>query len=211
LIPTDCRKILGSAHTLLRQEFPELREAALTRRQSVNQISSVLVSTGGGDDGGVTLEIVRHLSMLPAMTQPNVTVIMPDKAASYLSVRALIDEMGDKAKLLSNVKNMEQHIYDADFAFGSGGTTAWERCCLGLPTALVVLAENQKFLAQQLEEAGAAILIDMKIVGQSWVKLLLEGLNHDMREYSQMVRAAAKICDGMGARRVVKTMRAFNV
>ena len=35
-------------------------------------------------------------------------------------------------------------MLQADLAIGAGGVTAWERCCLGLPSMLVTLAGNQR-------------------------------------------------------------------
>jgi len=40
---------------------------------------------------------------------------------------------------------------DSDLAIGAAGSTSWERCCLGLPTLLIVLAENQRDAARFLE------------------------------------------------------------
>ena len=44
----------------------------------------------------------------------------------------------------------------ADLAIGAGGSSTWERCCLGLPTITVVLADNQRGAAAALAERGAA-------------------------------------------------------
>ena len=35
-------------------------------------------------------------------------------------------------------------------------STAWERCCLGLPRLTLVLAENQQRISEALDVAGAA-------------------------------------------------------
>jgi len=39
----------------------------------------------------------------------------------------------------------------ADLAIGAGGATSWERCCLGLPSLVITLAENQKPIATELD------------------------------------------------------------
>ena len=43
---------------------------------------------------------------------------------------------------------------DCDFAIGAAGSTTWERCCLGLPSALIAIAENQEFALSILANAG---------------------------------------------------------
>ncbi len=42
---------------------------------------------------------------------------------------------------------MAQLMADSDLAIGAAGATSWERCCLGLPTVMVVLADNQRYAA----------------------------------------------------------------
>jgi UDP-4-amino-4,6-dideoxy-N-acetyl-beta-L-altrosamine N-acetyltransferase len=43
----------------------------------------------------------------------------------------------------------------ADIMVGAGGSTAWERCALGLPSLTVVIADNQEAPTLALAEAGA--------------------------------------------------------
>jgi len=42
----------------------------------------------------------------------------------------------------------------ADLAIGAGGATTWERCCLGLPSLVVSIAENQRPACEALAAAG---------------------------------------------------------
>ena len=43
---------------------------------------------------------------------------------------------------------------EADLAIGAGGATTWERCCLGLPSLVVSIAENQRPACAALAVAG---------------------------------------------------------
>ena len=42
----------------------------------------------------------------------------------------------------------------ADLAIGAGGTTSWERMCLGIPSIVVSIAENQNSACQKLGRDG---------------------------------------------------------
>lgn len=53
------------------------------------------------------------------------------------------------------VADMAACIARADLALGAGGTSAWERCCLGLPALTVVVAPNQVEATAALAEYGA--------------------------------------------------------
>jgi UDP-N-acetylglucosamine:LPS N-acetylglucosamine transferase len=45
-------------------------------------------------------------------------------------------------------------IASADLALGAGGATSLERCCLGLPSIIVTLADNQRPGAAELHRQG---------------------------------------------------------
>ena len=96
--------------------------------------------------------------------------------------------------------NMAQLMTNADMAIGAGGTTSWERCCLGLPTVLVVLADNQRLICEKLGRAGAARPItgvtDANLV--EITHFVIE-LSNDENSRGKMIRSAAKIVDGRGA------------
>lgn len=42
----------------------------------------------------------------------------------------------------------------ADISIGACGSTSWERCCLGLPSIVITVAENQKPIAKELHRRG---------------------------------------------------------
>ena len=210
-ISPGCTQLLGSDFTLLRPGFRALRSQSIARRGELQNIASVLVSTGGGDDGGISLESVEQLAQLPARMRPHIKVIIPNTVPSFAAVSEIVNGISGGADLYEAVSDMEVHMAAADFAFGAGGTTSWERCCLGLPAAVIVTAENQVFLADCLQEVGAVSLIDRTKRDSLWVGNILENLNSNMHEYHRMVSAAADICDGLGADRVVLAMEESNV
>ena len=63
-------------------------------------------------------------------------------------------------QLIENSNNMPDLMLEADLAIGAGGSTSLERCCLGLPTLIYVLAENQIKIANNLEHLGAVIRVN---------------------------------------------------
>ena len=51
---------------------------------------------------------------------------------------------------------MAELMAAADLAIGAGGSTTWERCCLGLPALSICVADNQ---GRQVADAAAAGLL----------------------------------------------------
>jgi len=47
-------------------------------------------------------------------------------------------------------------------AIGAPGTTSWERACLGLPSIIVPLAENQRETSNQLVKHGAVLCVNVE-------------------------------------------------
>jgi spore coat polysaccharide biosynthesis predicted glycosyltransferase SpsG len=87
---------------------------------------------------------------------------------------------------------------DADLAVGAAGTSAWERCCMGLPSVTIVLAGNQRGVAAALGETGAsAIISDPSEAGAT-----VERLVGDPERLAAMSAAASGVTDGAGASRI---------
>ena len=57
-------------------------------------------------------------------------------------------------RLVVNAPNMAELMAWADVAISAAGSTAWELACMGLPAALIVVAENQTGIAAALVREG---------------------------------------------------------
>ena len=51
-------------------------------------------------------------------------------------------------------------FFEADLAIGAGGSSNWERCCLGLPSIIVAMSENQLPIAKALQKEGVVKFIE---------------------------------------------------
>ena len=92
---------------------------------------------------------------------------------------------------------------------GAAGATSWERCCLGLPTILLVLADNQRQVAQGLEQSQAARIIEkLQDIGSCLPKLLRHVTEHPAA-LQLMSQSATRIVDGKGVTTVVHLMESL--
>ena len=64
-----------------------------------------------------------------------------------------------RASLAVDPVSVAQHFVDADIAIGAPGMTAWERACLGLPSIVIPVADNQVDNAAALERHGAVTVL----------------------------------------------------
>ena len=199
LVPDGTRVLAGGAFALLRPEFADERPAALERRETSGQIRRVLVSMGTGDPGGVTAQVVARL--IAANQNWTIDVVLGAQAASLDQVQGFAAR-DPRVAVHIDTDRMAELMRDADVAVGAAGTTSWERCCLGLPSIALVLAENQRLPALNLERAGAAIAAD----SPQAIPALLGRLMGDDRMRLSVVAAAAAVTDGRGADRLVEAL-----
>ena len=163
LVPYGTKLLLGPQYALLRHEFADWREASLKGRMPP-QLRHLLITMGGVDNDNVTEVILNTINQSQLIDLESITVILGPHAPWLDKVRRLASEMSASVTLLSNVNNMAELMARCDLAIGAGGTTTWERCSLGIPTVLISLAENQKYISREVSNAGAAILCDVQDV-----------------------------------------------
>lgn len=101
-------------------------------------------------------------------------------------------------RVLVDVTDMATLLSETDLSIGAPGTTSWERCCLGVPALLFVLAENQRDNASALEAAGAAVVLNESAPSLASIASALDGLLQQERLQS-MSEAASRITTGRGA------------
>jgi UDP-2,4-diacetamido-2,4,6-trideoxy-beta-L-altropyranose hydrolase len=198
LIPPHCRVLAGSSYALLRSDFGELRSSSLSRRQASPRLSTVFISLGMTDIGGQTGPIARSLA--DDIRLERIIVVTGATAPSRHDIISLQYE-APKISVCVDPPNIAELMSGADIAIAAPGTSSWERCCLGLPSILLVLADNQIENARLLEQAGAARLLPPHIEPSS-LAFILHEIADTPGLLGQMSRRAADICDGNGAFRV---------
>ncbi|MDY0273694.1 MAG: UDP-2,4-diacetamido-2,4,6-trideoxy-beta-L-altropyranose hydrolase, partial [Advenella sp.] len=159
-VPPDCTLLCGSNYALLRPEFSQLRAYSLERRKQP-QLQRLLITMGGVDKDNVTGLVLRALTCCELPQDCLITVVMGGNAPWLKEVQEQASQMPWLTEVYVNVNNMAKLMADADFCIGAAGSTSWERCCLGLPTIMVVLAENQEMAATLLQEANAVKKVDI--------------------------------------------------
>jgi RimJ/RimL family protein N-acetyltransferase len=162
-------------------------------------VRRILVSVGTTDPGGISARIVEDV--LPIANDCAVDVVLGPLASSRDRLRGLAEKHAN-VTLHVNSRDMAKLVRGADLAIGAAGATSWERCCLGLPSIALVLAENQRAGAMALAQAGAALAVESAAgIGAS-----AEQLIGDPDQLARMSAAAFAIVDGLGTDRVVEAM-----
>jgi UDP-2,4-diacetamido-2,4,6-trideoxy-beta-L-altropyranose hydrolase len=202
LVPANCRLLLGPAFAMLRQEFLWARPLALERRRGIVP-RKVLISMGLTDVGGITGRIAAACAgRCPGMKF--VCVVGP-QAASMAQLEVLAGAGAD-IEIEIDPESIAALMTEADYAIGAAGTTAWERCFLGLPSTTATLAENQYRNADLLRARAAAAVIaqlpaDPDAIAEATAIAIGSG-----EALERMAANAAAICEHDGASAVADAL-----
>jgi len=200
LVPCSCDTLIGPKYALLRPEFARLRSASLARKR-LGHCRHILVTMGGVDMDNVTCDVLAGLETSGFDGDVRVTVVMGAAAPWIDQVKRKAERMRLRTSVLVNASNMAELMCEADLAIGAAGSTSWERCCMGMPTIQVVLAENQTGIASALEAFGAAISLSREKV-RFEVNSAVVNLLRDSNMVAKISSLAARIVDGKGVGRV---------
>lgn len=208
LVPTSCQVLTGPHYALLRPEFAALREYSLKRRANSQdkQIKQLLITMGGVDQSNATGRVLQALKGCALSANCRVTVVMGLTAPWLQNVQQLAAQMPWPTDVMVNINDMAHRMADSDLAIGAAGSTSWERCCLGLPALMVVLANNQKEAAEHLQKSGAANFLAFSDLADQDLHDLLQCFIDRPEKLSQMSACASAITDGLGVERMVAAM-----
>lgn len=195
LVPTYCHCLIGPEFAVLRPEFAQWREVSLARRRKQPRFKRLLVSLGGVDKNNVTGQVLKALKQCDLPDGCEISVIMGATMPWLNEVKVQASALPWPTEVVVNVSDMARRMSEADLAIGAAGSTSWERCCLGLPTLLLVLADNQRAIAEALNGAGAAVFLDS--VNTSDLSRKMNSLLERGGVW-QMSEAAASLTTGQG-------------
>lgn len=205
LVPECCAVLAGPQFALLRPEFAALRAYSLNRRK-VPVLKQLLVFMGGVDQTNATGQVLEALKTCPLPADCKIIVVMGGKAPWLGKVRDIAASMPWTTVVQVDIGDMAQAMLESDLAIGAAGATSWERCCLGLPTILVPIAENQLSGALALSASGAATLLNEVRELESGLveKIKLLQSNQKLKKMSDV---AASVCDGRGGSLAISVLQ----
>jgi RimJ/RimL family protein N-acetyltransferase len=120
-------------------------------------------------------------------------------------LQSAVKELRLKIDLKSNATNVAELMAWADVAISAGGSTCWEIAYMGLPSLVIVAADNQRPVAEGLAAAGVAEdlgwyeNLSIPTVSEALVRLL-----ESSEKRLGMSQNGRNLVDGEGVARVRK-------
>lgn len=203
LLRVPAKKLIGPKYALLRPDFAQNRNASLARRNH-NSITNILLSMGGVDQGNISGKVLAVLNEIELSSEIKINVVVGAASPWNAELAKQAKGLRHETIIYKNVANMAELMAKSDLAIGAAGITALERCALGLPTILFLLADNQKENFSALEAIGAAKKATQTHLEDpdSFLKLL----KTSAQDLQKMSGKSASICDGMGCLRTLHAL-----
>ncbi|MEP9411505.1 MAG: UDP-2,4-diacetamido-2,4,6-trideoxy-beta-L-altropyranose hydrolase [Candidatus Brocadia sp.] len=200
LIPENCIQILGPEYALVRPQFREARE---NLKKESGEVKRILVFMGGADptnETGKALKAAKLLNSDNIAVDVVIGVLNPFKNKIINMAKQM-----PNTTCYFNVNNMAELMSSADISIGASGSSTWERCCVGLPSIVMVLADNQKEIAQELERQDVAVNLGWhENVTEMDIRDAVQNLLADSDKRRSMGLKGKMMVDGNGALRVVE-------
>lgn len=204
---TNARLLLGPAYALLRDEFlPWLG----WKRPIPDRARKILITIGGSDPDNASVKILQSLEFVARnkvernnKIDLEVVVVVGGGNPHGKEVQVAAERCSVPVRVVRSVLDMPALMAWADVAVSGAGVTSYELCYMGLPSLLVIIAENQRGIAESLSQSGVAVnagrsreLHGESLAGQ--LQALIESSSR--REF--MCNAARELVDGLGSERV---------
>ncbi|MFT5170634.1 MAG: UDP-2,4-diacetamido-2,4,6-trideoxy-beta-L-altropyranose hydrolase [Candidatus Marinamargulisbacteria bacterium] len=195
-VPPSCRCLIGLSFCMIRSEVVAVRNA----RDRQGDCKNILVNFGGA---GWHSEIEKALDAIQQWGRSDfqVRVVFGGDFNQNQAIRNQFS--APWISYIDRVDHMADHWAWADLALGAGGVSSLERCCVGLPALVTVLADNQAPLVGVLAAGGAQINLGRQssVNAETYLQAL-KGLSRST--LLEMSDCGRNLVDGLGARRVVE-------
>jgi len=199
--PTHCQLLLGPRYALLRDEFRERRAQVKPRTE---QVRRVLVFFGGVDADNYTGRVIEVLSNI---NNPDLHVDVVIGAQHPCRKKIELVCVQNRFTCHVQTDKMVELMVAADLAIGAGGSTSWERCCLGLPALIVALADNQIDIAKNLDSFGACVYVGtLKTASTPIIRRAVVRLLSTQVQIKNLSEKSYSLTDGLGVDRVCQAM-----
>lgn len=201
------RLLLGTEYALLRREFWAWRD---WQRPISDKARKILVSLGGGDPDNMTLTVIQALQQLPDDDWTAIVLVGGQNPHYHELATAVAND--PRIQLRQNATNVPELMAWADIAVSASGSSSWELCFMGVPTLLIVLAENQRPIAKGL--ANQRAIIDMgwhRSLQPMHIAQSLQLILSDLDKRQQFSQTGRRLVDSAGAKAVAMQLQGYNL
>ncbi|MET7371712.1 PseG/SpsG family protein [Micromonospora arida] len=203
------RLLAGSGYALLRDTVISARPPVVPPAKAVSR-PRVLAFFGGTDAVGAAPVLTR---VLVATGHPMDLTVIVGRPEIEAEVDDVAPGRGQTIRPVPPTTSLPALITEADLVVSAAGTSTWELCCLGAPSALVCVVDNQRESYARVVRHGLAAglgeLPELTADGvagraaRATAARTLHGLLSSPQRRAMLAARAWSTVDGQGRARVV--------
>ncbi|PEB51542.1 UDP-2,4-diacetamido-2,4,6-trideoxy-beta-L-altropyranose hydrolase [Bacillus pseudomycoides] len=199
LLPKNCIRLLGPKYALLRAEFLKVRK---NLRKRTSNLKTVLIFFGGSDPTNETSKVIKALEAIDC--KQFLIDIVIGRSNPQKDVIQHLCRKHPNMTFHYNIDYMSRLMNEADLAICAGGSTTWERYCLGLPALLISVAYNQIEICKAVGNLGIDFYIGKsEEIYEKDIINAIEAVKSENFDLEESSKKALEIVDGFGKIRVV--------
>ena len=203
LIPNDSLALLGPKFTLLRDEFIDLRQKINLPDLNISKKAQMLINFGGIGHFELLKKILAVITELPKFEYTLVTGLLVPAEANKINKL----QNSKNIHLLNSTTEMAKLMSTSQFALGAAGSTVWERFTLGINSALIEMADNQKHLLSFLHQQNLVDnLGNVNQINEDDIYQYIKKLDINSKSYQNRRLHIMSLVDGLGTIRVSQTI-----
>lgn len=203
--PPGATSLAGLDHVLLRDSVLDRRTATRPEREKPR-----CLTVFGGTDPARAGEVVVPL-LLATGVPLEVIAVTPDPAAAG-RLAGLRPGTGQTLDVVGPVPDLPGVAVQTDLTITASGSSVWELLCLGVPTAVVCVADNQRGGYAATGRTGAALplgelaALRTDPAERDAAVARLRGLLLDAAERGRLAARGRELVDGRGRERVADAL-----
>ena len=178
----------GPEYVILNPEIEKYRKMR-------SNINNIIISLGGSDPYGLTIEIVKYISEFDY----NVEIVI----GPNFDYRQELDAVNIKNYIVKqNIPSLIQEFSKFDYAITGGGVTCCEANACGIPCAIFANAPHEINTGKFMEKRGGAVYVGSY---EGWNKSVIDDISKANVE--KMSLAGMKTFDAKAIERIFTTIK----
>ena len=200
LVPFECVQLHGPKFALMKPIYAQCRAEQGARS---GKIERVLIYFGGGADPMNLTGRAFRAFQAPELLKIELDIVVGSNYMYKAELKAGVASRGSSC-IHATLPDLSELMARADLSIGAGGATTWERCCLGLPSIVISIADNQRPACEALaaddlvQYLGHFDVITPELI----LAQILELLGKPKR-VSDLSNKGMKLVDGNGVNRML--------
>lgn len=203
--------LLGPQYNMIRDEFKNISPRGI--RENVKEI---MITTGGSDPYHMTGKLLNIFLNNDHFSKVRFNVLV---GGGFTTSQDLIhlSQNHERVVLYSNAiadtpelmrySTISEMMLRSDIALSAGGSTLYEFVACGVPVLAFIVAENQRFLVEKMEQFGYIVNLGWySQIGEEQVADRTRRLMNDYAARTRMSSKCLELVDSLGTERIVKEL-----